>query len=155
MNQKYNEDCCWTIEKSSLFHRHFAIIDTADHLADQLFIKHKVQVDFGSEFACPDEPYRVILCKCRKRDADAFLEAVCELPGKMLLYGHSDYLTFCEGLKKKVLSARDNGGALPDETTDPTQEAEQESAKEIPCQAAGQLVWHFPCDTHGSKWKSL
>lgn len=73
VNQKYNEDCCWTIEKFLLFHRHFAIIDTADHLADQLFIKHKVQVDFGSEFACPDEPYRIILCKCRKRDADAFL----------------------------------------------------------------------------------
>lgn len=68
MDQNCNEICCWTIEKFSFLYAHFAIIDTADYLADQLFIKHQVSVWFGAEFACPDAPYRVILCKCRKRD---------------------------------------------------------------------------------------
>ena len=68
---------------------------------DQLFIKHQVRVGFGPEFVCPDAPYRVIMCKCRKRDVDAFLAAIRELPNKMLLCGHPDYLTFCEDLKKE------------------------------------------------------
>ena len=96
MSREYNESCCWTIEKFSFFHNYFAIIDTADYLADQLFIKHQVRVGFGPEFVCPDAPYRVIMCKCRKRDVDAFLAAIRELPNKMLLCGHPDYLTFCE-----------------------------------------------------------
>lgn len=36
MSREYNESCCWTIEKFSFFHNYFAIIDTADYLADQL-----------------------------------------------------------------------------------------------------------------------
>ena len=40
MDQNCNEICCWTIEKFSFLYAHFAIIDTADYLADQLFIKH-------------------------------------------------------------------------------------------------------------------
>lgn len=47
MSREYNEFCCWTIEKFSFFHNYFAIIDTADYLADQLFIKHQVRVGFG------------------------------------------------------------------------------------------------------------
>ena len=93
MSREYNESCCWTIEKFSFFHNYFAIIDTADYLADQLFIKHQVRVGFGPEFVCPDAPYRVVMCKCRKRDADAFLAAIRELPNKMLLCGYPDYLT--------------------------------------------------------------
>lgn len=130
MSREYNESCCWTIEKFSFFHNYFAIIDTADYLADQLFIKHQVRVGFGPEFVCPDAPYRVIMCKCRKRDVDAFLAAIRELPNKMLLCGHPDYLTFCEDLKKKVQTVRDNGGVLTNETDDTAQKAEQESAKE-------------------------
>ena len=110
MDQNCNEICCWTTEKFSFLYAHFAIIDTADCLADQLFIKHQVSVWFGAEFACPDAPYRVILCKCRKRDAEGFLAAVSELPDKMLLCGHTDYLAFCEALKNKVRSAAAKGG---------------------------------------------
>lgn len=135
-SQEYNENCCWTIEKFSFFHNYFAIIDTADYLADQLFIKHQVRVAFGPEFVCPDAPYRVIMCKCRKRDVDAFLAAIRELPNKMLLCGHPDYLTFCEDLKKKVQTVRDNGGVLTNEADDTAQKAEQESAKGATCQAA-------------------
>ena len=114
MSREYNESCCWTIEKFSFFHNYFAIIDTADYLADQLFIKHQVRVGFGPEFVCPDAPYRVIMCKCR----------------------YPDYLTFCADLKKKVQTVRDNGGVLTNETDDTTQKAEQESAKGATCEAA-------------------
>ena len=85
---------------------------------------------------CPDAPYRVIMCKCRKRDVDAFLAAIRELPNKMLLCGYPDYLTFCADLKKKIQTVRDNGGVLTTETDDTTQKAEQESAKRATCEAA-------------------
>lgn len=130
MSREYNESCCWTIEKFSFFHNYFAIIDTADYLADQLFIKHQVRVGFGPEFVCPDAPYRVIMCKCRKRDVDAFLAAIRELPNKMLLCGHPDYLTFCEDLKKKVQTVRDNGGVLTNETDDTAQKQSKKAQKE-------------------------
>lgn len=110
MSLEYNENCCWTIAKFSFLYAHFAIIDTADYLADQLFIKHEVRVHFGGEFVNQDERYRIILCKCRKRDVDCFLAAVSELPNKMLLCGHTDYLTFCEDLKSRVSSALARGG---------------------------------------------
>ena len=70
MSREYNESYCWTIEKFSFFHNYFAIIDTADYLADQLFIKHQVRVRFGLEFVCPDAPYRCI----RRRPAAAGAE---------------------------------------------------------------------------------
>ena len=137
MSQEYNENCCWTIEKFSLFYRYFAIIDTADYLADQMFIKHKVRVGFGPEFVCPDAPYRVIMCKCRKHDVDAFLAAIRELPNKMLLCGQPDYLTFCEDLKKKITAAKENGGVIPNEATRAAEEAEQKGAKGASCKQRG------------------
>ena len=103
---------------------------------DLILTKHQVRVGFGPEFVCPDAPYRVIMCKCRKRDVSAFLAAIRELPNKMLLYGYPDYLTFCADLKKKVQTVRDNGGVLTNETDDTTQEAEQESEKGATCEAA-------------------
>ena len=136
MSQEYNENCCWTIEKFSFFYSYFAIIDTADYLADQLFIKHKVRVGFGPEFVCPDAPYRVIMCKCRKRDVDAFLAAIRELPNKMLLCGYPDYLAFCEDLKNKVTKAKENGGVIQNETACASEKAEQKGAKGASCQAA-------------------
>lgn len=46
MSREYNESCCWTIEKFSFFHNYFAIIDTADYLADQLL--SSIRSELGS-----------------------------------------------------------------------------------------------------------
>lgn len=55
MSLEYNENCCGTLEKFSFLYAHFAMIDTADYLADQLFIKHEVRVRFGGEFVDQDK----------------------------------------------------------------------------------------------------
>ena len=47
----------WTIRKFSLLYSYYAIIDTTDYLADQLFVKNEVRVWFGQEYICPDGPY--------------------------------------------------------------------------------------------------
>ena len=87
--------CCWPMQRLSLAWRHFAFLDTEEYLADQLLVRRGVRVRFGDEYHAPDAPYLVIFCKCRKRDADAFLAAMEELPGKMLLLGHADFPDCC------------------------------------------------------------
>lgn len=110
----------WTIRKFSLLYSYYAIIDTTDYLADQLFVKNEVRVWFGQEYICPGGPYCVIFCKCRKRDTGAFESAMNELPRKMLLRGHTDYIQFCEGLKNKIAAAWKSGGELQHEEARPS-----------------------------------
>ena len=90
------------LKKFSLNKKIFAYVDTDQHLADQLFIKHKVRVNFGQEYAMPDTSYRVIMCSITKKDVSGFLAALKELENKMILMGHVDYSEFCTGLKEKM-----------------------------------------------------
>ena len=136
VSYEYNECGCWPIEKFSFRYQYFALIDTADYLADQLFIKHKVRVWFGEEFCRDDMPYRVIICRCRKRDVRAFMAAASELSNKRLLCGHPDYPAFCDNLRQKILDRRSMGGGDHNETACASEKAEQKSAKRASCQAA-------------------
>ena len=90
------------LDKFSLLNSHFAFFDTGDYLADNLFIRHQVRVDFDDEYIHPDGVYRAILCHVRRWDEDKFWAAIKELPNKMLLCGHPDYLEFCNAMWKKI-----------------------------------------------------
>lgn len=56
----------WKLQKFSIFYTYYAFIDSQDYLADQLFVKHKVKVDFGKEYCHKGSNYLVIFCKVRK-----------------------------------------------------------------------------------------
>lgn len=86
------------IDRLSLLYTHYAFLDTDAYLADQLFLKHQVQVRFREEYVRDDSPYRVIFCQVRKRDEERFLSALEELPNKMMLLGYTDYLDTCHML---------------------------------------------------------
>lgn len=100
------------IDRPSLRYAYYAFLDTDAYLADPIFIKHQVRVRFREEYVRNDSPYRVIFCQVRKRDRMRFLAAMEELPNKMLLLGHTDYLETCCSLwgnrhrdeKKEVIS---------------------------------------------------
>lgn len=96
----------WELKKFSLRKKYFAFVDTGGYLADQLFVKHKVRVDYGQEYAMPDCPYRVIMCSVAKIDVPEFVQTLKELENKMILFGHADYPEFCADLKKKIAKAR-------------------------------------------------
>lgn len=96
----------WELKKFSLRKKYFAFVDTGGYLADQLFVKHKVRVDYGQEYAMPDCPYRVIMCRIAKKEAPGFVQALIELENKMILFGHEDYPEFCEDLKGKIAEMR-------------------------------------------------
>ena len=88
------------IRKWSMRYDYYAFVDTADYLADSLFIQKEVRVRFGKEMKHPKEAYMVIFCKVLKKDSDRFLEALSELSNKMILCGHADYEAFCKEISQ-------------------------------------------------------
>ncbi len=91
------------LDRFSLFYDYFAFLDVEPYAAaDQLFIQHQVAVHFVREYEKPGCPYRIILCKVRKRDTDRFHAAMAELPDKLRLLGHADYLEICHTLWENV-----------------------------------------------------
>lgn len=91
-----------SLERFSIRHKYFVFLDAGDYLADSLFIKHKVTVKFIQEYGREDSPYRMIFCRIRKQDERAFLEALRELPNKMLLCGYPDYPARCRDFIEKI-----------------------------------------------------
>ena len=89
-------------DRFSLFYDYFAFLDVEPYAADQFFIQRQVTVHFVREYGKPGCPYHVILCKVRKRDADRFHAAMAELPDKLRLLGHTDYLEVCRTLWENV-----------------------------------------------------
>lgn len=94
------------LSRFSLFCDYFAFLDVESYAADQLFIQHQVTVHFVREYGKPDCPYRIILCKVRRRDTDRFRAAMAELPEKLLLLGYTDYLEVCRTLWENVEQLR-------------------------------------------------
>ena len=74
----------------------YMYIDYKDYLADSLLAQNHVSVRFGNEFSRDDSPYRIILCKVRKKDT---AELLCN---KMLLFGHNDYMEFCNSIMETL-----------------------------------------------------
>lgn len=62
----------YKLQSPSFFKFQYVFLDSEDYLADQLFIKYKVTVDFGDEYVKENSPYHVIFCKIRKRDEKSF-----------------------------------------------------------------------------------
>ena len=50
----------------------YMYIDHKDYLADFLLAQNHVSVHFGDEFSREDSPYRIILCKVRRKDTAKF-----------------------------------------------------------------------------------
>lgn len=80
----------------------YMYIDHKDYLADSLLAQNHVSVRLGNEFSRDDSPYRIILCKVRKKDTAEFEKSMESLRNKMLLFGHSDYMEFCNGIMETL-----------------------------------------------------
>lgn len=86
---------CFKLKTISPFSFQYLYFDTEDHLADKVFIKNKVFVKFGKEYAKNGEKYRIIFCEISKKNVDKFLKSIDELKDKMLLLGFTDYEEWC------------------------------------------------------------
>lgn len=90
----------------SPFRTHFMFFDTEEYLADILFIRQRITVKFKEEFKAPNSPYMAIFCSVRKKDEDKFIEALRELPDKMILFGYTDYLSTCTNFFEDIKSEK-------------------------------------------------
>lgn len=86
---------CFKLKKLSPFSFQYLYFDTEDHFADNIFIKNKIFVKFGNEYAKDGEKYRAIFCEVSKKNVDKFLKSIDELKDKMLLFGYTDYEDWC------------------------------------------------------------
>lgn len=94
------------LRSMSPFSNTYIFVDVKGYLADQLFIKHMVKVNFRKEeMHRPGDPYVIVFCSVRKKDTKRFLAALDELPEAMRLHGYKDYEDYCKknlgGLKAK------------------------------------------------------
>lgn len=89
-----------------LFKANYAFFDVSDYYADNLFIQHKVKVNFLKEFQNGENHYIVIFCKVKKRDAKELEEVIEELEKKMIICGYTDYPEFCDKSIKTFLSGK-------------------------------------------------
>lgn len=80
----------------ALFKNYFAILDSPEHYADNLFIEKHVHVDFYEHFVHPGSNYEIILCSIDKCRTDDFIEAMDKLHNKMILLRKLDYEDACK-----------------------------------------------------------
>ena len=101
---------CWTqIFMRSLLFNYFVYFDVPEHLADGLFCRADPPLRFRiREYRSFDFDYRLIIARVRKQDSSRFIDAIDDLPGKMLLCGHTDYPDFC----RRMLIDLEYGGGI-------------------------------------------
>lgn len=92
----------WKMEESFGKHFSYAYIDLNNYFADEIFLEKNIEVKFLREMIRGDSPYRIVICKIKREDGEAFEEALKLLEDKMLLLGHSDYLAVCAELEKQL-----------------------------------------------------
>ena len=92
----------WKMEESFGKHFSYAYIDLNNYLADDIFLEKNIEVKFIREMIRGDSPYRIVICKIKREDGEAFEEALKLLEDKMLLLGHSDYLAVCAELETQL-----------------------------------------------------
>ena len=80
----------------------YMYIDHKNYLADFLLAQNHVSVHFGDEFSREDSPYRIIICKVKKKDSVEFEKSMELLCNKMLLFGHNDYMEFCNNIMETL-----------------------------------------------------
>lgn len=153
--QKATDRCYLHLERFSFLYRYYAIVDTSDYYADQLFIKHQVTVRFGNEYAHPDAQYRIIFCKVRKQDEQRFLDALQELPNKMLLRGHTDYPAFCTQFFEKMEQSRRSGKDNHEGENRASVRSDQETAAGSKRGKARLVERRKPRDAHRAGQESL
>lgn len=98
---------------------HYVYLDTQELLAKSLFVRHLVGLKLEGVMTKENEEYCLVAVKVQRKDREKFLQAMEELKGKMLLFGHRDY--------------ESRGGELMDMTRDIIREEARKTGKvELP-----------------------
>ena len=119
------------LRKLSLRYNYFLFFDTAEHPADQLFIKQMIQVWFDMEREKKGSPFRAILCHVKKKDTTKFLAALDALKDKMILCGYPEYEAEVQKMMCHLEKAK---GDADTNENDTARKTEQAGTAEISCE---------------------
>ena len=86
----------------SISYMYFDLFKDGIYLADSIFYKRQIPIKFKDELERDGDKYRVIFCKIKKRYKKQMEEALNEIPHKMELLGHNDYVEYCESVLKEI-----------------------------------------------------
>lgn len=75
--------------------QHYMYFDGPGAIAYNIFRRHGVKVHFGRQLQHSNEPYRLVFCHVRRKDAPEFESALAELPHTMAICGYANYEEFC------------------------------------------------------------
>ena len=78
-----------------------------NYVADSLFCKRNIPVKFKDEMVREGDNYRLIFVKIPRKYKEKFEEALKEIPHKMELLGHLDYMDYCNELMNKMEIGKD------------------------------------------------
>ena len=80
----------------------YAYFDTKRNYADNIFIVHKIPVEFGKEFKHKETGYRMIFVTFEREYEQEFVKCMRELREKMISVGKKNYDTFCKNNLPKL-----------------------------------------------------
>lgn len=96
----------------SPFSCQYLYLDTADYIADKVFIDNKLRVHFGKEYVRgEDRRYRIIHAKFSKRRESDFIKCMEELCNRIMLIepnAYKKYKDICDEVIAQLNRNRDN-----------------------------------------------
>ena len=81
--------------KTLKFYEEFAYFDLKDGLADEVFIKHSLNVKHINQLGRFGYDFHIFICRILRKDIEVFKTCMQELHNEMIICGHSNYDDFC------------------------------------------------------------
>lgn len=79
------------IRRFSVMNAYYLYMDTAENLADELFIRKRIPVSVKRDYCKPGNPFKFVYCRVPKTHEREFLDTMAELRNKCILFGYAGY----------------------------------------------------------------
>lgn len=87
-------DCFWP------FFKNYVFVDTVECGYEQILKRNQIRIKILREYIKPDSPFRLVICRVKKKDENIFYNCLEQIRNKALLTGYREYDDICEWLKQ-------------------------------------------------------
>ena len=94
----------WLLGKPGLFNMEVAVMDMEENYLERVLERHGVHARFSPEgLRCMENDCCIRLLKVRRREKNAFFEAMQDLERTVLVCGHPEYLGNCAAVEAMMM----------------------------------------------------
>ncbi len=86
------------LDHRSFFRSKFIFVDTEDYLSAKLLKEAGIIVRHVRVMTKKGSPYRLVICKIRRRHEGTFVKVMEELRNRLILLGYTGYDAICDRL---------------------------------------------------------